>query len=54
LAAQKKLETHIPPKTTKRHGKVLSDLPLIRRGNRLSVIPVGSEQWDYIMSLQTL
>ena len=32
----------------------LDDMILTRRGNRLSVMPVGSDQWDYIMSLQAL
>ena len=36
----------------KEHIEPLGDLPLIRRGNRLSVMPVAPEQWDYIMSLK--
>jgi predicted RNA-binding protein with PUA-like domain len=27
----------------------LEGLPLIRRGNRLSVMPVTAEQWRYIL-----
>jgi predicted RNA-binding protein with PUA-like domain len=49
-----KLDPQIPLKTIKQHGEALGDLPLIRKGNRLSVIPVESDQWDYIMSLQAL
>ena len=30
----------------------LSDLPLVRRGNRLSVMPVSKQQWDYILTLE--
>jgi predicted RNA-binding protein with PUA-like domain len=30
----------------------LSGLPLVRRGNRLSVMPVTSEQWRFILGLQ--
>ncbi|MDH3901464.1 MAG: EVE domain-containing protein [Gammaproteobacteria bacterium] len=30
----------------------LADLPLVRRGNRLSVMPVSKQQWDYILSLE--
>ena len=47
-----KLDPQIALKTIKQHGEALGDLPLIRKGNRLSVIPVSSDQWDYIMSLQ--
>jgi predicted RNA-binding protein with PUA-like domain len=47
-----KLESPIPLKQIKQHAEVLGDLPLIRKGNRLSVMPVSREQWDYIMSLQ--
>jgi predicted RNA-binding protein with PUA-like domain len=47
-----KLDQPIPLRTIKEHAEVLGDLPLIRRGNRLSVMPVASGQWDYIISLQ--
>ena len=30
----------------------LEGLALIRRGNRLSVMPVSPEQWDFILSLE--
>jgi predicted RNA-binding protein with PUA-like domain len=30
----------------------LADLPLLRRGNRLSVMPVTAEQWDFILALE--
>lgn len=30
----------------------LSDLALIRRGNRLSIMPVSEEQWEFILSLE--
>jgi predicted RNA-binding protein with PUA-like domain len=30
----------------------LSDLPLVRRGNRLSIMPVSKKQWDFILSLE--
>ena len=29
----------------------LADLPLLRRGNRLSVMPVTKAQWEFILSL---
>jgi predicted RNA-binding protein with PUA-like domain len=30
----------------------LKDLPLVRRGNRLSVMPVTQAQWDFVLSLE--
>ena len=36
----------------KQHGDRLEGFPLIRRGNRLSVMPVEKEHWDFILSLE--
>jgi len=30
----------------------LKDLALLRKGNRLSILPVSKKQWDYILSLE--
>jgi predicted RNA-binding protein with PUA-like domain len=30
----------------------LTDLPLLRRGNRLSIMPVSRQQWEYILTLE--
>jgi predicted RNA-binding protein with PUA-like domain len=30
----------------------LQDMPLVRRGNRLSVMPVTKQQWDFILALE--
>jgi len=30
----------------------LADLALVRRGNRLSIMPVSEQQWDFICSLE--
>jgi predicted RNA-binding protein with PUA-like domain len=30
----------------------LAELPLVRRGNRLSVMPVTAAQWDFILALE--
>ena len=30
----------------------LSDLPLVRRGNRLSVMPISNTHWNFILSLE--
>lgn len=36
----------------KSHAAALGDLALLRRGNRLSVMPVGDSQWQYILGLE--
>ncbi len=33
----------------KGHQDTLGDMPLLRRGNRLSITPVAEEQWQYIL-----
>ncbi|MFO7812416.1 MAG: EVE domain-containing protein [Pelovirga sp.] len=30
----------------------LENMPLVRKGNRLSIMPVTKEQWDYILRLE--
>lgn len=30
----------------------LSDLALVRRGNRLSIMPVSAQQWEFILGLE--
>ena len=30
----------------------LEGMPLVRKGNRLSILPVTGEQWDFILSLE--
>jgi predicted RNA-binding protein with PUA-like domain len=47
----RKLRRCISLQELKNHD-VLLDLPLLRRGNRLSVIPVTAQQWKYILSLE--
>ena len=37
----------------KRHADRLEGLPLIRRGNRLSIMPIEKAHWDLILSLET-
>ena len=36
----------------KTHAAALGDFPLLRRGNRLSVMPVSGAQWTYILGLE--
>lgn len=31
----------------------LADLPLVRKGNRLSIMPVTPQQWDFILAFET-
>jgi predicted RNA-binding protein with PUA-like domain len=30
----------------------LADMPLLRKGNRLSIMPVSKEQWEFILGLE--
>jgi predicted RNA-binding protein with PUA-like domain len=34
------------------HHRELRDMPLVRKGNRLSIMPVAKQQWDFILSLE--
>lgn len=50
---KRKLDKPLPLVKLKQYaGDRLSDLRLLRRGNRLSVIPVSSESWRFILSLE--
>lgn len=33
-------------------SRQLKDFPLLRRGNRLSIMPVSKRQWDFILDLE--
>ena len=33
-------------------SEVLADFPLVRRGNRLSIMPVTKAQWDFVLHLE--
>lgn len=33
--------------------QILSDMLILRRGNRLSVTPISKKHWDYILKLET-
>ncbi len=52
LAFERKLGRTIGLHELKGHAAALGDFPLLRRGNRLSVMPVSAEQWDYILGLE--
>jgi predicted RNA-binding protein with PUA-like domain len=32
--------------------EALQDCPLVRKGNRLSIMPLSKQQWDFILSLE--
>jgi predicted RNA-binding protein with PUA-like domain len=48
---KRKLNRNITLQELKSH-KELQDLILLRRGNRLSIMPVSKEHWDFILSLE--
>ncbi len=47
----RKLKHIITLSELKEHSE-LADLPLVRRGNRLSIMPVNRDQWEYILTLE--
>jgi predicted RNA-binding protein with PUA-like domain len=49
---KRKLKRLISLEEIKRHADRLDGLPLIRRGNRLSIMPVDKAHWDLILSLE--
>ena len=46
----KKLKNTITLDELKQHAE-LADMPLLRKGNRLSVMPVSAEHWRHILAL---
>ncbi|PWV64561.1 EVE domain-containing protein [Plasticicumulans acidivorans] len=48
----RRLQRTISLSELKEHADALGDFPLLRRGNRLSVMPVSAAQWDYILGLE--
>ena len=40
------------PLTELKADPALEEMPLVRRGNRLSIMPVTQDQWDHILSLE--
>lgn len=47
-----KFDAMITLDTLKEHGEALAELPLIRRGNRLSIMPIPPSCWEYILGLR--
>jgi len=46
------LKRNISLQELKQHADMLTDFPLLRKGNRLSVMPVSTEAWEYILGLE--
>jgi predicted RNA-binding protein with PUA-like domain len=47
------LKRNIPLSELKQYAAgPLEDMPLVRKGNRLSIMPVTAAQWDFILSLE--
>jgi len=49
---RRKLRRTISLTELKEHAEALGDFALLRRGNRLSVMPVTEEQWEYVLGLE--
>jgi predicted RNA-binding protein with PUA-like domain len=49
---KRKLRRLISLAEIREHSDRLDGFPLIRRGNRLSVMPVDKKHWDFILSLE--
>ncbi len=43
--------THLVSLQRLKENPLLSDLPLVKRGNRLSIMPITATQWDEILTM---
>jgi predicted RNA-binding protein with PUA-like domain len=48
---ERKLKRNIPLSELKQYPE-LEDMPLVRKGNRLSIMPVTEAQWEFILGLE--
>ena len=48
----RKLKRTISLGELREHAAKLDDFPLLRKGNRLSVMPVSAKHWKYILKLE--
>ncbi len=47
------LKRNITLKELKNHAETtMTDMPLVRKGNRLSIMPITEAQWDFILELE--
>jgi predicted RNA-binding protein with PUA-like domain len=53
IAFGRKLGRTIALDELKQHSARLGEFALLRRGNRLSVLPVSAAQWRYILKLES-
>ena len=47
----RKLKRYIALRELKLH-KALADMRLLKKGNRLSILPIEKKEWDYILKLE--
>ena len=48
----RKLKRYISLEEIKQHADQLEDFALVRKGNRLSIMPVDKAHWDFLLSLE--
>lgn len=48
----RKLKRIITLAELKNYSSVLDDMPLLRKGNRLSIMPVSESHWNFILDLE--
>lgn len=48
----RKLKRTITLNELKQYADVLLDMPLLRKGNRLSIMPITEEHWNFILDLE--
>ncbi len=48
----RKLKRTITLGELKNYSSVLEDMPLLRKGNRLSIMPVSESHWNFILDLE--
>ena len=49
---ERELDRVIPLSEIKDHADELDGLPLVRKGNRLSVMPIDKKHWDFILGME--
>jgi len=50
---KRKLRRNISLRELKQYAEdELADMPLLRKGNRLSIMPVSKKQWEFILDLE--
>lgn len=52
VAFERRLRRLLSLDELKGHAEALGDFALLRRGNRLSVLPVTAAQWNYLLKLE--